>query len=194
MENKEKKQITKDDILSIVLSIVTILYFFYGFYFNENSAGAGPYDFELIWSNLQLFKEGIFVNLDNYNYNDSRTPLPYIIHALLNPFTENKLNFRYSVLIISLLVPILFFFSIKKKYLHVNNSLILLLTSILTLSPYFRTTSYWGLGENYGLIFLLSSYLIFSWIKKQDLNRINIKNSLLILSMCLFSSLCVYFD
>ena len=32
------------------------------------TAGAGPYDFKLIWSNLQLFKEGIISNLGSLDY------------------------------------------------------------------------------------------------------------------------------
>ena len=74
------------------ISIIILVYFFYGFYSNENSAGAGGYDgdFKTIWNNLLLLKEGIFANLANPLYDDSRPPLSYIIHIYFNPFTYNQ--------------------------------------------------------------------------------------------------------
>tara|TARA_X000000950_G_scaffold99518_1_gene125888 strand:+ start:1789 stop:3096 length:1308 start_codon:yes stop_codon:yes gene_type:complete len=195
MENKKKKEIILNDTFPILVSLFIFGYYFYGFIIDENSAGAGPYDFELIWSNLQLFKENIFNNLDSQIYNDSRPPLSYILHVLFNTFTDNKENFRTTVFLISFLVPILFFFSIKKKFNNLNNSLLLLLTSIITLSPYFRTTAYWGLGENYGFICILLTFLFFESIKNTKLKYYFFsKNILFFLPLCFFSSLCIYFD
>ena len=189
-----KKKINIQEALSIFFSATILIYFFYGFYTNENSAVAGPYDFELIWKNLQLLKQNTFSNLDNALYNDSRPPLAYIIHIYLNPFIQNKEDFRLSVLIISLVVPILFFFCLRKNFKTSNVYLLLFLTSIVMLSPYFRTSAFWGLGENYGLIFLLSAYLIYSKIDTENLKKDSFGNYLLILLLCFFSSLCVYFD
>ena len=109
-ENLENKRINQ--LSSILISSILIVYFFYGFYVDENSAGAGGYngDFKSIWQNLLLLKEGILQNIDNNLYHDSRPPLSYILHILLNPFANDQFTFRISVLIISLVVPILLFF------------------------------------------------------------------------------------
>ena len=125
MENKKKKEIILNDTFPILVSLFIFGYYFYGFIIDENSAGAGPYDFELIWSNLQLFKENIFNNLDSQIYNDSRPPLSYILHVLFNTFTDNKENFRTTVFLISFLVPRLFFFSIKKKFNNLNKQFVI---------------------------------------------------------------------
>ena len=114
MENKkEKEKIIQinQNTFALSFSIIILIYFFYGFFTNENAAGAGGYngDFKLIWQNLTLFKEGIIVNLNNYNYNDSRPPLSYILHILLNPFTYNIEVFRLSNFIISFLIPFLLY-------------------------------------------------------------------------------------
>ena len=199
MENKkEKEKIIQinQNIFVFSLSIIILIYFFYGFFTNENAAGAGGYngDFKLIWQNLTLFKEGIIVNLNNYNYNDSRPPLSYILHILLNPFTYNIEVFRLSNFLISFLIPFLLYFSIKEKYSYLDKSLILLLSLTVTLSPYFRTTSFWALGENYGLIFLLLSYLTYTNLKKNLINYTLSKKLLIIFFLCLFSSAIVYFD
>ena len=65
MENKkeEKSQLNfkLHNNVSIILSITIFIYFLYGFYVNENSAGAGGYygDFKIIWSNLILLKKDL---------------------------------------------------------------------------------------------------------------------------------------
>ena len=182
--------------INFFLSFTVLLYFFYGYFQNENSAGAGGYDgdFKLIWGNLILLKQGIISNLDNPLYNDSRPPLSYIIHILLNPFTYNQEVFRLSNLIISSTIPFLLYFSIKQNYPSLDKNLIFLLALIVTLSPYFRTTAYWALGENYGLIFLLLSFLKFKNLEKNFEKLKNYKLFLNIFIICLLSSIVVYFD
>ena len=194
MENQKEK--IKQNIFVFLLSSVILIYFFYGFFTNENAAGAGGYngDFKLIWQNLTLLKEGIIVNLNNSNYNDSRPPLSYILHILLNPFIYNVEVFRLSNLLISSSVPFLLYLSIKENYSNLDNGLTLLLALTVTLSPYFRTTSFWALGENYGIIFLLLSYLTYASLKKNLINFTIFKKFLIIFFLCLFSSLIVYFD
>ncbi len=178
------------------ISIIILFYFFYGFYSNENSAGAGGYDgdFKTIWNNLLLLKEGIFANLANPLYDDSRPPLSYIIHIYFNPFTYNQEVFRISCFIISLFLPVLFFFAIKKKFPEINKNLLALCSFLLLLSPYFRTTAYWGLGENYGLIFLVLSYLSFIRLEEDLEKNHKVNNFINIFLTCLFSSLVIYFD
>ena len=198
MENKKEKILSPklNDRVPFFLSIIILSYFFYGFYSDENSAGAGGYngDFNLIWDNLILLKEGIILNLNSPDYSDSRPPLSYILHIYLNPFINNQEEFRISNLIISLLVPILLYFSIKEKYGFLNKNFIILLSTIVTLSPYFRTTAYWSLGENYGYIFLLLSYLIYIKIEKNFIVYNYFKKNFFLFLLCLFSSIVVYFD
>ena len=198
MENqkeKEKEKI-KQNIFVFSLSSIILIYFFYGFLTNENAAGAGGYngDFKLIWQNLILLQEGIIVNLNNYNYSDSRPPLSYILHVLFNPFIYNVEVFRLSNLLISSSIPFLLYLSIKENYSNLDSGLTLLLSLTVTLSPYFRTTSFWALGENYGIIFLLLSYLTYTRLKKNLINFTSFKKTLIIFFLCLLSSLIVYFD
>ena len=196
MANKEEKKISVYDVQFLFLSFLIVIYFFYGFFTNENSAGAGGYngDFKLIWSNLLLLKEELFTNIDNPAYNDSRSPLSYILHILLNPFIDNKQEFRNSTFVISLLVPYLLFLTIKENFKRLKFSITLLLAIIVTLSPYFRTTAYWSLGENYAIIFLLSSYLFYTKLKNNIYTYSEFKKNFYILILCFLSSIIVYFD
>ena len=181
---------------SIFLIFLSTISFFFGFYLDENSAGAGTYtgDFQHIWKNLQIFlNNDILSSLSNSEYSDSRTPISYIIHKLFNPFVETEINFRRSVFAISLIIPFLFYVCLKKRFIHNENLLLLLLTSVIFLSPYFRTSSFWGLGENYGLIFLLLSFLLLkSFLSTVKKNGATAYINIFLLTIT--SSLCLYFD
>jgi len=187
------KIIKKEDFFVLFFSLLIFLSFVIGFILNENSAGAGKIDGELIWKNLQLFKESIFDSLDSSEYSDSRTPVAYILHVLLNPFIETQYQFRLSVLYISLLCPIAFYFALREKYKNTNKYLIFLISSLILLSPYFRTTAFWGLGENYAILCVLISYILF---RKGNFSNASINNKTIIILffLSLSSSLCVYFD
>ena len=131
------------------------------------------------------------LTFDGDNYQSSRTPLLYILHAYLNPFVEDKVFFVRSVFVISVTGPIIFYFCLKQKFKGHDDLLLILVSSILFLSPYFRTSSYWGLEENFGLITLLLSFIFLS---KFLSNNISWKNYYLLFLTTFLSSLCLYFD
>ena len=185
---------------SFFLIILSISSFFIGFIYGENSAGAGTFngDFVFLWKNLQTFINNdlnvaisFTSNLDAENYQSSRTPLLYIFHKLFNPFTENKISFVRSVFAFSLLAPILFYLCLKQKFKETENLILILISCIIFLSPYFRTSAFWGLEENFGIIFLLLSFFFLSKFLSNDNKLINYY--LLFLTTFL-SSLCLYFD
>ena len=183
-------------ILSYILIFISLSSFFLGFYLDENSAGAGSYDGDIVtvWKNLQIFlSNDIMSSINHKDYITSRTPILYIFHELFNPFVIDLESFRKSVFIISLTIPILFYFCLKQKFAEQDNLLLLLISSIIFLSPYYRTSAYWGLEENFGLIFLLLTFLS----TNNFLNNINqngYKVNLLLFLSTIFSSCCLYFD
>ena len=68
--------------------------------------------------------------------------------------------FRLSNFLISSSIPFLLYFSIKENYSSLDNEFNLLLSLTVTLSPYFRTTSFWALRRklwtNFFIIILLN--------------------------------------
>jgi len=181
---------------SVTLIILVILSFFLGFYLDESSFGAAGYngDFEHIYSNLEFFlKHDLTTSLANPYYHDSRPPTSYILHETLNPFADDKINFRRSVFFISLLVPILFYLCLKQKFNKEANLLLILLSSTVFLSPYFRTSAFWGLQENYGLIFLLLTFLSTRFLNEKN-NQFIHKEYIKLFTITFLSSACIYFD
>ena len=176
--------------------LLLFLFFFYiyGFVTGENSAGGGGYngDFQTTFDNLQLFVnnnflEAIKLTTDNNLYYTNRPPLLYILHSFINPFSNNKELYRLSVFFISLLVPFFFYLSLRIKFKKIHNFFLFSLSFLILLSPYFRTSSYWGLEENYAFITL---FLSFIFLKKFFLK----KNYYYLFFIVFFSSTCIYFD
>ena len=189
----------------LILSLISLIFlsFFLGFYFDENSAGAGGYkgDFSLNWGNLKIFLNNDLITAINYTdgrdpnnmYNSSRPPTVYILHKLFNPFLETENSFRRSVFLISLSSPFLFYFCLREKFKHVEKILLILISSIILLSPYYRTSAFWALDENYSFIcILLSYYFLQKFLKKEHKSSYNIYFEIFLI--ILFSSLCIYFD
>ena len=181
---------------SFVLIFLSLLSFFLGFYLDENSAGGGSYlgDWSFLWPNLKLFiNNDLYTAITHENFLSNRSPLLYMMHASLNPFVENVIAYRRSVFIISLSVPVLFYFCLKQKFNNKDNLLLILIASTIFLSPHFRTSSYWGLEENYGIISLLLTYLFLNFFLKNK-NEYGYKIYFQLFLLIFFSSLCIYFD
>ena len=179
---------------SIFLILLSISSFFIGFIYGENSAGAGGFngDFKNTWGNLQLFLNNdistalrITASADQEIFVSARTPLIYILHKLFNPFVKNEIIFIRSVFFISLLLPFLFYLCLREKFKEKENLLLILISSIVLLSPYFRTSSFWAGEENFGLISLLISFI---FLNKFLSNNKNIFKDYYLLFLTVFFS------
>ena len=182
--------IYQKNIFIYPIILLTIISYFLGYIFNENSAGAGLYSGDLghVWKNLQIYlNNGTFESISSPEIYSNRPPLLYLLHKYINPLTGNIDQFRLSVFLISMVSPILFYLCLIKKFIKTKRIFLAVIAVTILLSPYYRTSSYWGLEENFGLISTLISIFFFLQYEK------NKSNKNLFLSI-LFSSLCVYFD
>lgn len=190
--------------IPILLSSLILISYFLGFYLDENSAGSGADTAELgdlvnTWNNLEMFLNNSIMDgvnatssLDQSIYKSSRTPLVYIFHKIFNPFTDSIENFRRSVFFFSLLGPIIFFFCLKQRFRSTKNSYLILISSLILLSPYFRTSAFWGNEENFGIISLLLTYLFLQLFLNE--NRCRFRKIFLLTFTIIISSMSVYFD
>ena len=158
--------------------------------------GAGGFngDFKFVKNSIQIFDQNsIMKAILLFGETSNRTPLIYILHKIFNPYFTDESNFRVVVLVISSIIPLLFFFCLKEKFKQADNWMLMLLSSILFFNPFFRTSSFWGLEENYAIICALTS--IYFLLKISNLkNPKSFKLYLNLLLLTLFSSLCIYFD
>lgn len=177
-------------IFIYLLIFLTASSYFLGFYLNENAAGAGFYSGDLghVWKNVQIYLNNETIKSINHpEIYSNRPPLLYLLHKYLNPLTTNIETFRLSVFLISIISPILFFYCLIKKFDKTNKILLAVIAVTILLSPYYRTSGFWGLEENFGIISVLIAIIFFLDYEKNNSN----KNLFLLI---FFSSLCVYFD
>jgi hypothetical protein len=200
---RNHKKISINNFFSIFLILFSVIFFCYGFISEENSAGAGGLhgDFGNSWITLQTFLNNDLLTAinssgDNYEgqrkYISSRPPLIWILNKFLNPFTDNQIDWIRSIFFFSLLVPLLFYYCLKIKFKNTDKFKLILLSSTILLSPYFRTSSYWGLEENYGIVCILISYIFLQIYYKEK--KISFIKFFKLFGLALSSSLCVYFD
>lgn len=179
--------------ISLILIILIYISYFLGFYFGENSIGAGGYDGDLIWiwKNFEIFKKNNLIEAINHqDFFGNRTPLLYILNVYMNPFINNIDTYRASLTILSLLGPFLFYLCLKKKFKSYKKETLILISSLLLLSPFYRSNAYWGGEINYGVLTTLISIFYLIGINQSK----NIKFSKDIFLLIFFSSMTVYFD
>ena len=193
--------INKKNFLYFFLIVLSILSFIYGFTVREDSAGGGKFDFRNTWNNQKIFNENSLKDsIRNTKTSEialainSHFPTSYILNKYLNPFSKYKNDFLKSIFILNFLIPIIFFFVIKNIYQTKSSFLLACLASILYLSPYFRTSSYWAGMENYGLLMLVISFSFFSIFLKKIKNNSRSNLYPIIFAFSFFSCACVYFD
>jgi hypothetical protein len=107
-------------LLSILISYVI------GFLIQEDSAGGAALDFVNTKRNLFTFDNNNFINaikstasLDPQIFQSTRTPGFYIFNKYLNPFTYDQRLHQLFTTIVSLLISLFLFFSLKLKFKEV---------------------------------------------------------------------------
>lgn len=145
---------------SLVTLIITS--FILGFFFKENSSGGGEIDYQSVINNFLLFKKFSLNEINWDLYQSTSLPIYYIITKYLIPMNNWNLYLSIFTFIASFITIILFYkalsLKLKNKYFDWG---LFLIAIIPMLSPFFRTSAYWSLEENFGYLFFLLSILFY---------------------------------
>ncbi len=174
--------------LNFLLILFILSTYFLGFYVREISNGAGHIDLEHhIWLVITDLKKDYFETIKNYQtYGEATFPFFHSFQSLFNPATKN-LFYCLNNTIFNLLIIFIFYQFLRLKRIDFeNNFLVYLIPFVILLSPWFRSSSYWGMTENLSFFFLIPSlYFLDILIKKE----ISFKQNLL---LTIFVSLTLY--
>jgi len=175
-----------------------------GFYLNENLAGGAIRDFTMHIKLLDSLKENSLETLMNYEkFQTDHSPFFFLCLNLIHLFiVKIKILFNYKenydlynvirflFLHISLIIPFIFYKCLKIKYNNCNSKILILLSCIFLISPYFRSYAIWPGETNFALLFLITS--IFYSLKLEKL-KINEDKKYLYLGLhILFYALAAY--
>ena len=187
-----------DKVILLILTCLILISYAFGFIFNENSAGGAAVDFENTKRNILLFKNNSFfdaieltTNPDKYVFRSTRAPGFYVFNKYLNPFTTNIFFFQAYITIFSLLIPILLFLNLRIKFRETNIYFLIFISSLVLLSPYLRSSAFWGNEENLGIIMVGFSALFLQLYKESKSKNYELVYLIL---LAFFSSCCVYSD
>lgn len=183
--------ILKKNVMYKIIFIFLITFsFFLGYFLRENSAGGGTEFYELSWPIIQSFRKDFLYTLENYGiFRDYTIPFSHILNAYINPFSSEIETFQLSTTIISFIIFLIFGLILRNLFRQSNIFDIYLISSTILLSPFFRTSAFWGKNENYGWLFFIIALYFFHEIKRdieKDASKYNILNIVL---FC-FTSAC----
>ena len=171
-----------------LLILLVLLSYFLGFYIREISNGAGHIDLEHhIWLVIKDLKQDYFETIKNYNiYGEATFPFFHSFQSFFNPASKSLLYCLNNTIFNLFIIFIFYQFLKLKKIKFENNFLVILIPFIILLSPWFRSSSYWGMTENLSFFFLIPSlYFLDLLIKKE----ISFKQNLF---LTIFISLTLY--
>jgi len=170
---------------------------FLGLLFNENSSGGAKIDHEYLLPFIKNFSLSFKFGLESFANDPGsliHSPAFYILAGYFLKLTNNILFVKILYLLICCLLPYLFYLIIKTRY-KVNNNYIFIFSLIIFLSPYFRSSAIWLLGDNLSLIFFALSILYFIKIRDEKNNIANYYLCVISLILCCYIRYyyCVFF-
>ena len=149
------------------LYLIGVLSVYLGFFFDENSSGGGKIDHDYLLPFIIKFSEDFLVGIDLF-FNDNgiliHSPLFYIFISSILKVSNSLFFTKIFYIIICCILPFIFYQILIIKNFK-ENSFIFLLSLIIFLSPYFRSSAIWLLGDNLSLIFF--SLSIFFYLKTE---------------------------
>ncbi len=199
---------TRIETLSKLIYIFLYVSLILGFYLNEDLAGGAIMDLNVHIPLLNSFKENfVFTFLNYQEFETDHSPFYWGFINFINiPFYEVEFTFnknlvygdqlielyqkeynalRLVYLHICLLAPFIFYKCLKIKFKDCDKGILIILSSLLLISPYFRAYAIW-LGEtNLALLFLLSSFYFF--LKLQEEKKITKKYLFIFLNVLFFA-------
>ena len=173
----------------IIFYSLCIFSIYVGFYFNENSSGGAFFDYNFLIPFTLNFSENFEQGLIYFLSNSSTLLHSPVFYILIGSFIKISKSLYFTKLLYIFLcsfLPFIFYKILISKY-KADNQIIFFFSLVIFLSPYFRSSAIWLLGDNLSLIFLGLSIYYFN--KSKKLNSVSFKEPFLCL---LFLILCCY--
>ena len=155
--------------------IIYILFIFsliLSYFLKENSSGGSKYDFNYMYPYVEKFSQDLKQGFIFFFSNDGskiHSPLFYILISLIFRLLNEIQYVNYVYLLISSTLPFIFYKILSLKFESDKNYLFII-SLIIFLSPYFRSSAVWMTGENLSLVFF--SLFIYFFIKSTQTNKL----------------------
>lgn len=158
------------NLKNFVIYSLAISSLFLGLILNENSSGGAKMDYEYLFPFVEEFSLNLKVGLKSFLNNEGsiiHSPVFYIMLGSIYSLSNNIFVIKIFYILISSLLPYLFYCILRNKF-STNKKILFLFSLLIFLSPYFRSSAIWLLGDNLSLIFFGLSIFYFNKIKKYE--------------------------
>ena len=154
----------------------------------EAKNGGVVNDLRTHWEYIIALKEDLN-NLFIYTLGDDTNLINYPLHNLIFSqldFIKSLNDYLITILFISLILPLIFYLSLKTRFKNLDKSVIIILSSIILIFPAFQYSAIWGNNHNTALIFFTLGIFYFNSFIKENFTN----NRKLIISIIFFSLAC----
>lgn len=173
-------------VIGYSLFLTFALSLFLGLLLNEDASGIGTSnDFNNTWEYVERLKNNYFFDGSEWT---RLLPFHFIFLSVLHTIFDDIFIVRLIFCSISIFIPILFFKNLVLKYGSENKGKLLIISSLILLLPFFRSSAIWPNPHILSLLFLLISILFFQKCSIELNKKINLN---LILHI-IFLSLAIY--
>lgn len=173
-------------VIGYSLFLTFTLSLFLGLLLNEDASGIGTSnDFNNTWEYVERLKNNYFFDGSEWT---RLLPFHFIFLSVLHTIFDDIFIVRLIFCSISIFIPILFFKNLVLKYGSENKGKLLIISSLILLLPFFRSSAIWPNPHILSLLFLLISILFFQKCSIELNKKINLN---LILHV-IFLSLAIY--
>jgi hypothetical protein len=172
----------------IFIFFIFYLTVFLGIYFNEDNLGGAAHDSIYHFKIVQKFNENFFHTFSNFGeaefgMDTRNSPIFWAFMSLFSKFISFDIIRVLNSLII-FATAIVFYKCLIIKFKNFNHLSLIILSSMIFLSPSLRSLAIWPYSLSWGLFFFILS--IYYYLKFQ--NNLNLRNSMLILINVIFSA------
>jgi hypothetical protein len=154
--------------LYLIIFGLSYVSLFFSFYIDEDGTGRGASgDFKVTYGFILALKNDLLANPVDFTL--VHTPLHFIIMSLFEGIFNDAKKLRLFYCSLTILLPIFFYQTLRKKESIESKKIFLLLSSIILILPSFRYASIWATDLITSLIFFQISILFFwKWNEKKS--------------------------
>lgn len=171
----------------INIYLIFVLSLFVSFFFQENSSGGAEMDYRFLYYYIESFSIDFKNGFNDFLNNQGsliHSPIHYILSGFLLKISESILFVKIIYLLISSLLPFIFYLILKKKFSS-NSDYLFYLSLIIFFSPYYRSSAVWLLGDNLSLIFFSLSIYFYTCSIDNNASR-NFYLCIIFLALCCY--------
>lgn len=161
----------------LLLPLFLYLSLIFGFLIDEDLNGGAKkdyiYAYKPIIENFIVEFKYTFLNYEQYGQRHS--PVLLIALSILTSILKHDVIVRILHLHVLILLFIFFFLSLKTKFSFLSNKYIIVITSVIFLSPTIRSLAIWPDSRLLGLVFFVASIFFFLKFQKEKKNTFYIQ-------------------